>query len=865
MLRNKIFAGLFIIYLYCLAPVFGQSDSLALSSGSATQGGSVSLNFSLTSPAGSEPAALQWTFTYSSSDIATISASAGPASSAAGKSIICSASPGSYTCLLSGINTNVISNGVVAIVNVTLSPSMTSSTTISVANPIAASPTGSDIPITGAGGVITVGSGGSITVTSLTCNPAGLVSLTASTCTVALNQAAPSNTNVALSDNSSGLSVPASVMVAAGNTTANFSATAGTITAVQAAVITATLGSSSQTASLVLAPVLNITSLTCSPSTLNFGGSATCTVAMNRIALQSRGISVSTNNSSALSVPSTVTLPAHSSSTTFSITAGSVSGQFTLTATFASVSQWVTITVNGAQKTNPPNSPAVISSVACTPTTLIGSASANCTVGLSQPAQSNGTQVALATNAGLQIPEAVTVPPGNTTARFVVHGCVSDSDQTARILATTANSAATAKLSVQGITPVSFSCQPKVAQAGSPGTCEVQLNSAQIPDTLTLNVSSSSPDIQVPASITTRPMQSTLSFEIYTNAAARQQSASLQVRFGLNANQISLITVPTSHPALTAPSKVMAKVGMPARFTVSGTDGHDAVIALSAAKMPSGASFDPTTGTFNWIPGKSQVGTFNVGFAAVNSLQASTTRDVRIEVGAGEPIAASLVNGAAQDAKLACSPGGIASLIGSWLVQDDSTAVDASGRSTQLGGTRVKVNGDYVPVLYASGTRVDFLCPSFAPGVPLHVSLETAAGQTGPIDSPMQEAAPGIVTADGSGRGRGMILFPGTSELAVVRNPLVSGEPAQPGDTVALRVTGVSPDADATINIGGVNAPVESIRPSTELAGLSEVLVKIPAGAPVGDAVPVRLDLPLQGGEIRESNVVTMAIELVRP
>src|SRR5579885_650610 len=83
-------------------PILGQSDSLVLSSGTAASNGSVALNLNVTSPAGSEPSALQWTLTYSSSSVVSISATAASAATAAGKSLTCSSAAGSYTCLLTG-------------------------------------------------------------------------------------------------------------------------------------------------------------------------------------------------------------------------------------------------------------------------------------------------------------------------------------------------------------------------------------------------------------------------------------------------------------------------------------------------------------------------------------------------------------------------------------------------------------------------------------------------------------------------------------------------------------------------------------------------------------------------------------------
>ena len=71
-----------------------------------------------------------------------------------------------------------------------------------------------------------------------------------------LTQTAPAGgSNVTLASNNASLTVPASVLVAVGATTATFSATAASIASNQSAAVTATLGSSSQTATIgLLAP-----------------------------------------------------------------------------------------------------------------------------------------------------------------------------------------------------------------------------------------------------------------------------------------------------------------------------------------------------------------------------------------------------------------------------------------------------------------------------------------------------------------------------------------------------------------------------------------------------------------------------------
>src|SRR6266481_399462 len=114
------FAIFAIAFLMSAHTSFAQIDSLALTSGTAAANGTVSLNLNLTSPAGSEPASVQWTLTYPAANVVSISASAGAAATTAGKTLSCVAGSGSYTCMASGLNATTIANGTVAVVNLTM-------------------------------------------------------------------------------------------------------------------------------------------------------------------------------------------------------------------------------------------------------------------------------------------------------------------------------------------------------------------------------------------------------------------------------------------------------------------------------------------------------------------------------------------------------------------------------------------------------------------------------------------------------------------------------------------------------------------------------------------------------------------------
>ena len=137
---------LFVAVLAMAAAGASGQDTVILSSGSAAPGNTVSLDLSISVVSGSAPASLEWTYSYSAGDFTAVSVVAGPAAVAAGKFVSCNGSPGSYTCLLFGINSTSLSNGVVATATFTVSPTTTSaSSTVQVINSSGA--TASGLPV----------------------------------------------------------------------------------------------------------------------------------------------------------------------------------------------------------------------------------------------------------------------------------------------------------------------------------------------------------------------------------------------------------------------------------------------------------------------------------------------------------------------------------------------------------------------------------------------------------------------------------------------------------------------------------------------------------------------------------------------
>jgi|GEM_PF-1432890 len=704
-------------------------------------------------------------------------------------------------------------------------------------------------------------------VTALACSPTTLGSGAAASCTVTLNQAAPSGgAVVSISDNSTLLTTPASVTVAAGATSATFSATAGTVTVSGTAVLTATLGSSTATSTLNLVIPAVLSSLTCSPTGLTVGASSTCAVTLVSAVPWNVTVALTDSKTTVLSAPASATVAPGSVSSTFTATA-LASGWSVLSAVLNGATKSVVITAKAAKKAAG-TAGYTVSALSCASGRLTGKSTTRCTVALADAAPAGGAMVQLnANNTAVSLPSTLQVAEGSTSADFTVQAQLSDRDQISTIMATAGDQGQTTQVAVDGVKPISLTCTPQTVPAGGTASCEVRLNSAQIGDSIHLNLTSSSQNLRVPTTLTTRPNQSSLRFQASASPTARQESASIQVAFGSNAVQESVALEPSSAPVLRLPGDQLVKAGTPLAFTITAMDARGIPAPVRASDLPANAAFDPATGSFTWTPDNSQSGSYRITFTTTDSLGASSKGQVGIEVDSGKPVVTGIVNGATQASSLVCSPGAVASLNGKWLTAEDSILSDPTGAATELGGTRVEVNGDPVGMLYASQTRVDFLCPNLPISTQLQVSLKTDAGAAAPVSTIMVDTALGIFTWDGSGHGQAAITYADGTNLATVRNYQAPGQPAQAGDHLVIRVTGI-PAGDSAVRplvrIGDTYAVVEFVRPAAGAAGVSEIGIALPTTPQLGDAVPVRIQLPQANGRPAESNEATIAIEAVQ-
>jgi len=490
-----------------------------------------------------------------------------------------------------------------------------------------------------------------------------------------------------------------------------------------------------------------------------------------------------------------------------------------------------------------------------------------CAVQLVVASPAGGTVVKVqATGSRLTPPAEVTIPEGQQSVSFAIRVAPSDMDEQALITASIPGGVRTTSLPILGIRPTIVRFAGNVARAGNWIDAEIELNRPNVPEVARLSLTSSIPEIRLPRSITTRPGQTRVTFKVYIDPTAKAQTSEIAIQFGQTVLRAALPIEPGRAPILNLPGEMATRFDEPVSFTLSAIDPDGLPLVYAVEGLPSGANFDPASGAFSWAPGQDQQGKYEVVLTATNTAQAVTTGRVVINVDAGQPVATVLRN-AATSMGPACSPGALASLEGRWLGSDRNGVSDPSGSATSLHGAAVKVNEEYVPVVFASWNRVTFVCPAAEPGRTLNVVVETEAGTSEALTGSSAAIAPGLFTMDGMGAAQGLAYLSGTSLLATSRDYRGLGQPAQPGDSITIHATGFSEGSLPIVTVGDLVARVESVQRVPGVAGIVEITVTAPPGVPEGDRVPILVTFPLSDAELASSsdrvrsNVVTIAIE----
>jgi uncharacterized protein (TIGR03437 family) len=216
------------------------------------------------------------------------------------------------------------------------------------------------------------------------------------------------------------------------------------------------------------------------------------------------------------------------------------------------------------------------------------------------------------------------------------------------------------------------------------------------------------------------------------------------------------------------------------------------------------------------------------------------------------------------------APGELVVIYGAGLGPAQTVQFQVNGAGlvdTQLAGTAVLFNGNPGPVIYTSATQVSAIVPYGVSGNSVQMVVQYQGLSTAPVSVPLAATAPGIFTADGSGRGGAAAR----NQDGSLNN---SGSPAAGGSIVTFYATGEGltlpagvdgkiagsvlpkPVATVTVTIGGVPAAVQFAGGApNNVAGIMQVNVTVPSLLPPGAAA-----LVVTAGTVSSPPGVTLSV-----
>jgi uncharacterized protein (TIGR03437 family) len=282
---------------------------------------------------------------------------------------------------------------------------------------------------------------------------------------------------------------------------------------------------------------------------------------------------------------------------------------------------------------------------------------------------------------------------------------------------------------------------------------------------------------------------------------------------------------------------------------VPSLGANDTVFVTATASAPDGST---PSGTVTFTEGGTTLGTAmltgNGGVATATlalqgsklaqgsgtitaTLNGSVTATLAISASGGGGAAMPSIAGVTNAASYATvyAPGAILGLFGSQLANTTAVA-PSTPLPVSLDGVAITVNGIAAPIWYVSPDQINFQVPYEVPAGSAATLIVNNNGRTVSTTLQMSAAAPGIFTPIVAGaRGETLTLYlTGAGPVS----PAIADGAAPSASTPLVRLP--VPEQNATVTIGGVNAPISFIGNPVGVAGVTQVNFVVPSGISVG-------------------------------
>jgi uncharacterized protein (TIGR03437 family) len=294
--------------------------------------------------------------------------------------------------------------------------------------------------------------------------------------------------------------------------------------------------------------------------------------------------------------------------------------------------------------------------------------------------------------------------------------------------------------------------------------------------------------------------------------------------------------------------------------------------SVTAGSLPAGLTLNQSSGALSGTP--TTAGSFSFTVQVADSANATATIALSITISSGPSVMriSGVVNGASF-ATGPVSPGEIVTIFGFNFGPPTLTTLrlnEFGQVATVLAETRVLFDWIPAPLIYVSASQIAAIVPYAVGGqVSTRVQVEYKGERTEAVTLQVSPSAPGLFTLDSSGKGQGAFLNQDYSVNS-------QSNPAQKNTWVLLYGTGEGmtdpqvadgvlasaqllpkPQLPVSVTIGGTPAEVAYAGSAPgNVVGLLQINVKVPPGAPSGNAVPVVVTI---GGASSQAGV-TLAI-----
>ena len=443
--------------------------------------------------------------------------------------------------------------------------------------------------------------------------PTSVVGGNNSTGTITLSGAAgPGGLVVSLTSSNPAATVPGTVSVAAGATSATFSISTIGVSSLSTSKISATANGQSMNATLTMT-VASLVSVTLNPSSVVGGTPSTGTVSLNGQA-GALGLTVGLTSSNLIAtVPSLVAFQPGQSSATFTVSTSGVIilTTSTISASLNSVTQKVVLTMT----------PTKLVSLTVNPTSVAAGNSSSGTVTLDGPAGANGLTVFLSSNNSAAIvPATILVPFGQTSVSFVVNTNGVNASTITTITGSLNGNTATATLTVTPAIVANISFNPGAVIGGNPSQGTVTLSGPSGSSGTVVLLSSSSAFVTAPTSVTIPSGQKSATFPVSTKSVDSQISAGVTGTLsGAGTTGFLTVNLPTLSSVGVNPNSVLGGASTTGSVTLTGPAGPSGVVVSLSSS--SGVVSVPSTVT---IPSGSNSVNFTVTTAGVGSQTTAT-------------------------------------------------------------------------------------------------------------------------------------------------------------------------------------------------------------------------------------------------